>query len=271
MEVLVSDSTSSDSTQDMTLLHMSMLMSFQESRAGRNKNKTAIYSKDKLSASATSKKWNRVKIRCVQKYNQEAQFGLRSISLFTDSHDLSLSVAGKLDRGALLSPLSSSARHSSSPATPKLSDHHQRQRLFKCPSLPSSEFQSSTTPKASEARPSKSQTPKRLYKDKSGDSVEDFEFSGVEKQSRLFHECMKGKVNDTEGSKLKGSNQILERIATEKDKYQAAPLYQRKKLLKRELPKAEVMKDFVESYKEKKSSLELSGAARRMSSHGMVQ
>ncbi len=201
----MSDSSSPD--QEMTLLHMAMLMSVNESRMGRNKNKLVVYPKDKLSASAVAKKWNRVKIRCVQKYNQDAQFGLRALSIFTDSRDPS-STGMPLDirtasSPGLLSP--SQAQASNSLTTPK-----------------------------------------------------------QEKQSRLFHDCMKGKVKDSDDKV--SSNCILERIAAEREKY--SPSYQRKKLLKRELPKAEVIKDFIDSYKKRELSAELTGASRKLSSHG---
>lgn len=257
----MSDSSSPD--QYLTLLHMCMLMSLQESRTGRNKNKTAVYSKGKLSATATSKKWNRLKIRCVQKYNLEAQFGLRAISLFPSSHDPNSSVDGSTASSGLLSPESASSPPLLSPTMGPLhvdnhNSHHKQQK---------SKLSSPESLTEDETR-SKTQTPKRPSKGRNATNSEgDFEFSGVEKQSRLFRECMKGKSNAADGDKPKASNHILERISAEKEKYAVSP--QRKKLLKKELPKAEVMRDFVESYKEKKGSMDLTRACRRMASHGM--
>ncbi len=79
-------------------------------------------------------------------------------------------------------------------------------------------------------------------------------------------------LNESGNDPLK-TNQILERISADKDKYRGSTScsnfpYQKKKLLKRDLPKAEVMRDFVDSYKEKKGSVEMAGACRKMSSHG---
>ena len=107
---------------------------------------------------------------------------------------------------------------------------------------------------------------------------EDFEFSGVEKQSRLFRNCMKGKpsTNDDHSSD-KEANPILERIMKEREKYRqqspssdaATGLYTRKKLLKKDLPKADVSVDFMAGYREnKKKASELSSAWSRMASHG---
>ena len=294
VEVLVSDtspsgptpSSSSSPAQEVTLLHTSMLMSFQESRSGRNRNKTAIYGRDKLSASAASSKWNRVKIRCVQKYNTDTQFGLRSVAVYPDSHDPSLprQPSGGVATSPLLSPPSSSSARHSSLSTPKqgATPGERNTCHFKYPSLPTLESPSSSrvSPKdpASKSQTpasSKSQTPKRRSKDlhaRDENPDDDFEFSGIENQSRLFHDCIRGKLDDsTEGEKSRGQNRILEKIVAEKDKYQevvASPAYKRRKLLRKELPKTDVMRDFVESYKDTKKSVELTGAARRLSSHG---
>lgn len=260
----MSDSSCPD--QHVTLLPVSMLMSFHESRSGRNKNKTAVYGKEKLSTPATLRKWNQVKIRCVQKYDREAQFGLRTVSFFTETRDPSAIADVPMTSPLLHRPVMTTPP---SAAKPKQEPSQNNQQRLKYPSLPSSlplTPQSSrnggTTPQ--EEKPVS--TPSRHKDRHSEHSLEDYEFSGVEKQSRLFRSCMQQKSDDSNGS-----NQILDRISAEKEKYEAvlSPAYPRKKLLKRELPKAEVMRDFVESYKDRKCSAELSGACRKMSSHGM--
>lgn len=265
VEVLVSDSSYPD--QCVTLLPVSMLMSSMESRSGRNKNKVAIYSEDKLSAAATSRKWNRVNIRCVQKYNRESQFGLRAVSFFAVSRDPASIVAGR----AITSPMLHRPVVTTNPSSVLVSTPKQelsQSKNHRNPSLPLTPLSSGSdgaTPKEGRLK----WTPSRLNGVKNKGSVKDYEFSGIERQSRLFNSCMQQKPDDSDGT-IKGSNQILDRISAEKDKYRdvLSPLYSRKRLLKKELPKAEVMNDFVESYKERKTSAELTGACHKMSSHG---
>ena len=265
----------------VSLLPTAMLMTAQESRTSRNRNKTVGYNKEKLSAIATGKKWSRVKIRCVQKYNLTSQFGLKSIAFYTDAHDPNLPSGGPIPSSRLLSPPSSSLsspHHSSLSSTTKhespliSTNQHHSHHNFKYPSLAPKDVTTPSRSSDASTKP-KSKTPRRKLKDSGEEDPEaDFEFSGIEKQSRLLHGCLKGKSEDGdgEGDKVKGRNQILDRIAADKDKYRqlVPPPYGKKKLLKRELPKAEVMRDFVESYKKRESSLELSGAARKLSAHG---
>ena len=275
VEVLVCDPSCPD--QEVTLLPVSTLMSVQESRTGRNKNKTALYTKDKLSGSATSKKWNQIKIRCIQKYNLDAQFGLRSISFFTDSRD---PASGVTDRTLASSLASRPSVMTPSASTPKQETPPSDQQRHKYPSLPSSapvvtSNLSRIGPSLKDKAKLKPQTPNRPKSQHvvRSEGEEDYEFSGIEKQSRLFHGCV-GQKSDEKSDVVKGSNQILEKISAEKEKYRKAlePQYQRKKLLKKDLPKAEAltMRDFVESYKESKSSAELAGACRKLSSHGIA-
>ena len=248
MEVFVSNSESPD--QHITILHMSMLMTPNESRTGRNKNKIAFYCEDKLSASAILKKWNRVKIICVQKYNQEAQFGLRSVSFFGNSHD----------HNAIPAIDTPSPSHFITSSTPLSVS---RKRIHPWHKYPSSEHKE-------DLETTIIRTPKRPLKNKkqTNPSLEDFEFSGVENQSRLFHDCLRGKPKEPKG------NQILERITADREKYQKSnetleSCVYRKKLLKRDLHKAEA-KDFMESYKERKGNTEMTTACHIMSSHGII-
>ena len=292
IEVLVSNSESPDDY--ITLLPSSILMTISDSKAGRSKTKTKTFtSKDKLSSVAVSKKWNRVKIKCVQKHSQE-QFGLQYITFSND-------MGGYRDFPSASSV--SGTRGTSSVATPSSSRHHlltppqliapRRNTLatpksepiaVNHPRLPS--LQKSSTPATAVVRSDAPiKTPKRSLRERNSQEREleeevDFEFSGVEKQSRLFRNCLKGKPSTTsDHSSEKEPNPILERIITEREKYRESSstgLYQRRKLLKRELPKAAVTVDFTAGYKETSSvvkkkaaaGMELSGAWRRMASHG---
>jgi hypothetical protein len=246
-----------------------MLMSSVESRSGRNRYKMVVYSKEKLSTAATSRKWNRVTIRCIQKYDRDSQFGLRTISFFTETRDQSSTV---LDRGVTspLSqrPLATTPTSAGLAATPKQEVSHDSTQRQKFPPTPQSSRSEGGTPHEGRLK----WTPRRSrVVSESNTSEKDYEFSGIEKQSRLFRNCLQRKPDDSD-STLKGSNQILDRISAEKEKYRdALSQYPRKRLLKREIPKVEVMKDFVESYREskdKKQPVELAGACRKMSSHG---
>ena len=269
LEVLVGNSDTPD--EFITLLPSSMLMTIPDSKAGRSRTKSKLFtSKDKLSSAAVGKKWNRVKVRCVQKHGTE-QFGLQYITFSNDvGHPHTSAIAGTPSHSHLLTPPPlTSPRHT--PATPK-SEQFQRSRI---PVL-----QKTFTPAGVKSHvPLK--TPKRPLNERSNREKgameeEDFEFSGVEKQSRLFRNCMKGKPS-TNGdcSSDKESNPILERIMNEREKYKSPTdggLYTRKKLLKKELPKADVSVDFMAGYREngggKKKASELSGAWSRMASHG---
>ena len=269
-----------------TLLHMCMLMSLQEARMGRNKTKVASYGREKLSTAATSRKWNRVIINCVQKYNREDQFGLRSFSLFSDGH----SVEDRECGSTLLSPtqtvISSPSTLQQTSGTKRWKDvwsdpRHNHKLPSSSDSLLLSTQGSITSPRGTrEHQSSDSSTPKKHQKifkknDRPSDQ-EDFEFSGLERQSRLFHDCMRGKSEkDPASTPSRGNtmeNKILRKITVDKDKYRESSdtLYPRKKLLKKSLPRAELMKDFVDSYKEaeKKGDPEVAGALHKMSSHG---
>lgn len=280
----------------MTLLPSSLLMTIPESKAGRARTKTKTFtSKDKLSSAAVGKKWNRVKIRCIQKHNQE-QFGLQYITFSND-------VGGYRDPPCSSSTSSSSL--TSSVAMPSSSRHHlltppqliapQRATLttpksepiaINHPRLPS--LQKFSTPAAAVVKlEALLKTPKRPLRERNSQERDlekedtDFEFSGVEKQSRLFQNCLKGKTSTmSDHTSVKEPNPILEKIRTEREKYSetasSTGLYERRKLLKRELPKAGVTVDFTAGYKETNSEvkkkaaagMELSSAWRRMASHG---
>ena len=253
-----------------------MLMTIPDSKAGRSRTKVKVFtSKDKLSGAAVGKKWNRVKIKCLQRHNSD-QFGLQFITFSSDvgHHDSaggSVTGVGTPSRGhshLLTPPQLISKGHTLT--TPKSEPQMFRSKL---PVL------LKTSTPAAVVRSTK--TPKRPLKERNSQEREtgdDFEFSGVEKQSRLFRNCMKGKSSTTgDHTSDREPNPILDRIMTEREKYTSSPpgaLYQRKKLLKRDLPKAAAAKvDFAASYRDsggggKKKGGELSCAWSKMSSHG---
>ena len=263
-------------------------MTIPDSKAGRARTKTKTFtSKDKLSGAAVGKKWNRVKVKCVQKHNQE-QFGLQYITFSNDAGGYRdpPSISG----GEGTSSMSSSRHHLLTPpqliaprrntiSTPKSEPVAINNR----PRLPS--LQKSSTPATAVKSEAPLKTPKRPLRERNSQEREveedvDFEFSGVEKQSRFFRNCLKGKPSTTsDHASEKEPNPILERIITEREKYSESSsngLYQRRKLLKRELPKADVTVDFTAGYKETNSEvkkkaaagMKLSSSWRRMASHG---
>ena len=269
-------------------------MTIPDSKAGRGRTKTKTFtSKDKLSSAAVGKKWNRIKVKCIQKHSQE-QFGLQYITFSNDAGGYRdpPSISGG-EGTSSVSSSSSSRHHLLTPpqliapprpntlATPKSEPVAVNNR----PRLPS--LQKSSTPAMAVVKSEASiKTPKRPLRERNSSQereVEedvDFEFSGVEKQSRFFRNCLKGKPSTTsDHSSEKEPNPILERIITEREKYSESSsngLYQRRKLLKRELPKADVTVDFTAGYKESSSEVkkkaaagrELSSSWRRMATHG---
>lgn len=124
---------------------------------------------------------------------------------------------------------------------------------------------------------SDSKTPKRPLRElgnrESSEDRNEFEFSGVEKQSRLFQNAMRGNPS---GSTSSETNPILEKIIAERNKLKTKKesnsvpeIYQRKKLLHKELPKAEGNGDFAASYEKGAVSFRnTAGAVERMSAFG---
>ena len=268
----------------VTLVHMRMLMTLQEARMGRNKSKVFTYNKDKLSSSAATKKWNRLKILCVQKYNREDQFGLRSISVFSEGHSsgesllLSPSRHGMAAGSALSPSLTPNHTPRSRRELEKTKDHLHKLPSSSDPLLDSTKLASSRHTQdvlPTSTTPRKHPLRTRNTIGSEGSDHEEFEFSGLEKQSRLFRSCLKGSSETTgAGSDGQKPNKILSRISANKEKYRDNDElhYSRKSLLKRKLPKADLMRDFVDSYKEREKSdhSEVLGAFRIMSSHGML-
>ena len=228
-----------------------MMMSPADSKAGRSKTKNKTFPKERLSATAVSKKWNIVKIKCVQMYNPEAQFGLQYIAIYTESHDPRTPSA----------PVSSSTNHLLTPPHTPITPHT-KHSYHQSPSL--------STPKLTPKTEKTSKRTSKLNKGRISDKNDDFEFSGLEKQSRLFRNCVRGK-----SSKEQQTNPILERVQNKFQKESTTslsedgPFYERKKLLKTELPKAESAVDFMSGYNSKKQDFNVTTAFGRMASHGM--
>ncbi len=213
-----------------------MLMTIADSRSGRGKTTTLKCGREKLSQVAVDKKWILVKIQTCQKFNISEQFGLQHVALYNDT-PTSYTPTRHTTHTSTHTP---TPTHTSS--TP--SSQH------RIPSLPSSGHSSTEY-----AQKLKNATPKRPNRT-SSDQKEDYEFAGIERQSRLFKNCVRGN-NKTENKHEK--NSILNRISLEKDKYAEKlnyePTYQRTRLLKKELPKAEGKVDFAESFKEAEKKL----------------
>ena len=253
VEVLVGDSASSDSEEYITLLPQSTLMTVPDSRRGKNKTRSVTYGREKLSNAATTKKWNRVKIKCRQPYNLSDQFGLQFVAFFSDLSDSSShTLLTSPHTPRLLSPPTPStpSHPSSTDDTPESEKLNARQRK-RLPTWPT--FKS---PMASSTKGDQVLTPKRPLKNHGNDDNEDFEFSGIEKQSRLFQNALRGNPSSEK------ANPILEKIMSEREKYKSSrhsgesatcDTYQRRKLLKKELPKAEASTDFAASYDESRS------------------
>ena len=260
VEVLVGDSASSDSEEYITLLPQSTLMTVPDSRRGKNKTRSVTYGREKLSSAAATKKWNRVKIKCRQPYNLSDQFGLQLVTFFSDTSDSS-------SHTLLTSPHTPRLLSPTTPSTPKLESHsfdttpesenlytRQKKRL---PTHPTFKSPMASSTKGDQI--AKTLTPKRPLKNRSNDDHEDFEFSGIEKQSRLFQNALRGNSSNNCSER---TNPILEKIVSEREKYKSSKYsgesamcdtYQRRKLLKKELPKAETSTDFAASYDKSKS------------------
>lgn len=90
---------------------------------------------------------------------------------------------------------------------------------------------------------------------------QEFEFAGLEDQSRLLKNTLKG------DKELLDANPILSRIAEERNKEEISSGYVRRKLLHKELNCVENKGiDFVSSYDEKSADRERSRMARLYSS-----
>lgn len=240
----------------LTLLPSCMLMTVQDSRAGRNKTTTLTCTRDRFSATAVSQKWSYIKIICRQPYNPVAQFGLQYVSFYSEYP------------GPVTSHFTPSPSHTPNPTSPP-STHisggtPHRTTKHKLPSLPSVTTCKQGDPNFKPAHLKSSKRPKRPLREPNTEGGE--EFSGVEKQSRLLNNALKA-------SKDSPSNPILERIASERERLNQEKSfdssYEKKQLLLKALPRALGKTDFASGYgKSPKTSAEISAAFRKISGHG---
>lgn len=210
------------------------------------------------------KKWRYIKIQCLQPYLPQKPYGLRFIKLF--QNQTSVPETGSLSLSTTLSPRDNLLRFSTPQHNMKMHSTPPSGRLKRTsasapqrtPKLPSLSVQ-----KRGGESPSNSVTPKRPRQDRGSEYSEEFEFAGLENQSRLLRNTLKG--NNKE---LADSNSILSRIAAdaEKEKREEKEVepYPRRRLLTRELNKRTDNSgiDYLSSYNEKTASLERSKTNR---------
>lgn len=244
----------------LTLLPSCMLMTVQDSRAGRNKTTTLSCTRDRFSATAANQKWSYIKIVCRQPYNAVAQFGLQYVSFYSEYSG---------PRSPVTTHFTPSPSHPHRP-TPHHSTHMSggtphRTTKHKLPSLPSVTPCKQGDPNSKPPHLKSSKGPKRPLRE--ANTKEGGKFSGVEKQSRLLKNALKGPKGSSP------SNPILERITSEREKLKQEKnfesLYEKKQLLLKALPKALGKTDFTAGYgKSPKTSSEISAAFRKISCHG---
>ncbi len=140
---------------------------------------------------------------CRQPFHLTEQFGLQYIVFHSQASDLGSPVSHLLTPPRTPTPLLSpppSLGHT--PLSTPSQDHSNRSRdtarhSAKFPHLPSNGLTNNTsTPSAKPG--SHQKTPRRPQRDRgtsSKEEEEDFEFNGVEKQSRLFRNALKGKTS----------------------------------------------------------------------------
>lgn len=247
--------TPGSSSEWLTLLPSCMLMTVHDSRAGRNKTSTLTCAKERFSATAAHLKWSRIKLICRQPYNTTTQFGLQHVAFFTERGSL----------GGPVSPqVSQSPHHQLSSPSPTESTHQQVNTRHRLPSLPSSGPFKQRDPNSKPPR-NKFKRPLRDANDNNESCSA--EFTGVERQSRLLNNALKSPEGESHG------NPILERVAREREKVRQEvrfeACYQKRRLLVRELCKAEGKTDFATGFdKSSSKSVEMSAAIRKISRHG---
>lgn len=296
VEVFVGCSdTDENSAELVTLLPQSALMSVPDCKAGRNKTRTARYTKERLSATAMAQKWNRLKVVCRQPFNLTEQFGLSHIVVFSQAMAAANESSPPAPNGPLISPKHSAViplSPTSNVPMPALSPHTPTNKVSTpLPHAPSNsghsslplEVQSRSKPHDDSSATRKCSvgkdeactvtTPKSSRR-AARDSSPLSEFTGVEAQSRLLHNALKGiPHNDRFETE---TNPILLRIMAERDKYRTSPPVshsktpERRKLLDKELPAVDPKNNFVASYQTSSDATVLRGALARMAAHGEI-
>lgn len=282
VEILVGCSDAEgDCVEFVTLLPQSALMSVSDCKAGRNKSKTVRYTKQRLSATAVTQKWNRVKVVCRQPFNLTEQFGLAYIGIFSQPVATSEPSESPSSDSSVVSPKSTalglfSSTGNSSPAlqsalTPKhpvtILSPHDLNNSAAHSIEPSKSPATPRRPVGGDPNRTTVKSSRRTVRDGSPLS----EFTGVESQSRLLHNALRGIPHNDHFEKE--TNPILLRIMAEREKYRpspAAPRPQppsRRKLLDRDLPVVEPKNDFALSYQTKNDAVDLQRALAKMAAH----
>ena len=271
-------------TNFVTLLPQSTLMSVPDSRAGKNKSRTARFMNEKLSSVAAFQKWNRVRVVCSQPFNVTEQFGLSQIMVFSQvvKSDESLPPApdtpSTSSKSLALDSPSSSA--STSLAIPSPSTPNQRTSVLSPLNMSAHPLKVLNKSELQDHHPV---TPKHRGQASSADTVGSSrravregsplnEFTGLEAQSsRLYHNA----VRESPHNNLeKETNPILLRLMAEREKYRKLPPVprpktpERRKLLDYDLPKCTRKTDFILSYLNPSGCAEFSRAMARMAAHG---
>lgn len=224
---------------------------------------------ERLSKTAMDNKWNCVKLRCIQPYTTGRQFGLKFVRLTSSTacEEQSCTSPQSVVNGSrsslyqfssppLRSPgLSSSSltpTHSSTasrdfPGTPKMvrGVRYPVSRRPVLPTLSSNKGRRETD--ASPLTPKHTlRSPKNDDKEEEADDSQEFEFAGVENQSRL----LKGTISGDKD--LIGDNGLLGRIASERgrsaEQEDKSPGYSRRKLLHKGLARASKSVNITHSY-----------------------
>lgn len=226
-----------------------------------------MLSLDKLSRAALEKKWRYVKVQCLQPYPTDRPYGLRYITFFQTSTS---SESERTPKASILSPPILQIRPSySTPQHIKTEKDYEpflspdnnvimRQSIkVRTPKLPSL---SVTSRGNDEVRLNSVVTPKRRkVKDEFLEDSQEFEFAGLENQSRLLKNTLRGDKSLIE------NNPILNRIAIEKEakkeeekekkEENGGMKYIRRKLLHKELKTVENEGiDFTSTYEENSSN-----------------
>ncbi|CAF0851402.1 unnamed protein product [Rotaria sp. Silwood1] len=87
IELLVSQSSSSNPDDWTVLLPSTVFMTPNESRSNKNRNKTKAFKSHLLNKTCLNEEWDRLKIICEQKFNRSNQFGLSFIKLYSTIED----------------------------------------------------------------------------------------------------------------------------------------------------------------------------------------
>ena len=218
-------------------------------------------------------KWNCVKLRCIQPYVVGKQFGLKFVKLTSGSAceeptRTSPQSFVSSNRSALSSPPSMSPGLSGMSLTPKHPNAASRESLAapklvrgtQCPVVRRPRLPALSSNKArgeTGVSPLTARLALRSPKDNKGQENEgdedsqEFEFAGIENQSRL----LKGTVNGDKD--LIKDNSLLEKIASERgrsaEQENKSPGYCRRKLLHKGLTKASTAVNVADSYSSNQS------------------